>query len=51
MKRKLILLALCLLQYLPAGLCLAVAYEKSDSILCPILMHTVINAIGVYAMR
>ena len=45
------LLALCLLQYLPAGLCLAVAYEKSDSILCPILMHTVINAIGVYAMR
>ena len=45
------LLALCLLLYLPAGLCLAVAYEKSDSILCPILMHTVINAIGVYAMR
>lgn len=45
------LLALCLLQYIPAGICLAVAYEKSDSILCPILMHTVINAIGVAAMR
>lgn len=45
------LLALCLLQYIPAGICLALAYEKSDSILCPILMHTVINAIGVYSMR
>ena len=45
------LLALCMLQYVPAGLCLAWAYEKADSILCPLLMHTVINAIGVYAMR
>lgn len=45
------LLCLCLLQYVPAGLFLAWAYEKSDSILCPILMHTAINAIGIYAMR
>ena len=45
------LLALCMLQYVPAGLCLAWAYEKADTILCPILIHTAINAIGVYAMR
>ena len=45
------LLDLCLLQYIPAGICLALDYKKSDSILCPILMHTVINAIGVYSMR
>ena len=45
------LLCLCLLQYIPAGIFLAWAYEKSDSILCPILMHTVINAIGIFSMR
>lgn len=45
------LLALCLLQYVPAGLCLAWAYEKSDSIFCPILMHGIINAIGLLSMR
>lgn len=45
------LLALCLLQYVPAGLCLAWAYEMSDSIFCPILMHCVINAIGLFATR
>lgn len=45
------LLALCLLQYVPAGLCLAWAYETSDSILCPILMHSLINAIGIFTLR
>ena len=45
------LLCLCLLQYVPAGISLAWAYEKSDSILCPILMHTVLNAIGIFSMR
>ena len=45
------LLCLCLLQYIPAGIFLAWAYEKSDSILCPILMHIVINAIGIFSMR
>ena len=45
------LLALCFVQYLPAGLILAWSYEKSNTILTPILIHTVINALGIYAMR
>ncbi len=44
-------LLLCFLQYVPAGLCLGWAYARADSILCPVLMHTVINAIGIFAMR
>ena len=44
-------LILCLIQYIPAGLCLAWAYEKADSIFAPIVIHTAINAIGIYAMR
>lgn len=44
-------LALCYLQYLPAGICLAAAYEVSGSVLSPILIHTAVNAIGMAAMR
>ncbi len=44
-------LALCYVQYLPAGLALAWAYEKSDTIITPILMHMTINQLGVLAMR
>lgn len=44
-------LALCFIQYLPAGLILAWSYEKSNTIVTPILIHTVINAIGIYSMR
>ncbi len=44
-------LALCFLQYLPAGLCLNFAYASSGTILSPILIHTIINAIGIFAMR
>jgi len=44
-------LLLCLLQYLPASLCLAWAYAKADNIWAPILMHITINQIGVTAMR
>lgn len=44
-------LALCFAQYLPAGICLAWAYEKSDTIVAPMLMHIVINLIGITAMR
>ena len=44
-------LALCFIQYIPAGLCLAWAYTQSGNIFAPILMHTVINGIGVAAMR
>lgn len=44
-------LILSFVQYLPAGLFLAWSYEKSDSIFAPIVIHTAINAIGIYAMR
>lgn len=44
-------LLLCFVQYLPAGLCLGWAYAKSNSIWAPILMHMVINLIGMLAMR
>lgn len=44
-------LAVCLLQYVPAGLCLAWAYSKADSIWAPILMHMTINQIGILSMR
>ena len=45
------ILALCFLQYLPAGICLAWSYTRSGSILTPILIHTLVNAIGVAIMR
>lgn len=44
-------LLLCFLQYLPASLCLALAYALSDSIWAPITMHILINHIGILAMR
>lgn len=44
-------LAMCFLQYIPAGLCLGWAYGWSDTIWAPILMHTVINLIGIQMMR
>ena len=40
-------LVLAFLQYLPAGLTLSYAYRASGTILTPILMHTVINLIGI----
>lgn len=44
-------LLLCFLQYLPAGLCLAWSYTKADTIFAPILIHTAINAFGIYYLR
>ena len=44
-------LLLCCLQYIPAGLCLGWAYAKSDSIFTPIIMHTLINALGIFTLR
>ena len=44
-------LALCFAQYLPAGIALAWAYEKSYTILTPILIHIIINLIGFAALR
>ena len=44
-------LLLCLLEYIPAGICLAWAYARTDSIWTPILIHMAVNAIAVSAMR
>lgn len=38
---------LLLLQYLPAGLALGWAYEKADTILAPMVIHMIINAISM----
>lgn len=44
-------LALCFLQYIPAGALLALAYAAADNIFAPITMHILINAIGISSMR
>lgn len=44
-------LLLCLLQYVPAGLCFAWAYEKADTVWAPILMHMAINQISMSYLR
>lgn len=45
------ILALCFLQYVPAGLVLAWAYEGADTIAAPIAIHMLINALSVVLMR
>jgi len=40
-------LLLCFLQYLPAGYCLCWCYRQTGTIITPILMHTLVNAISV----
>lgn len=44
-------LTLCFLQYIPAGIWLAWSYAAADTIIAPILIHTIINAIGILTMR
>ena len=44
-------LGLCLLQYLPAGICLGWAYASTDSIWTPIITHMIINTLAVLTMR
>ena len=44
-------LLLAFIQYLPAGLVLGWAYEKGGTIFAPMVIHTVINAMGIWAMR
>lgn len=44
-------LALAFIQYVPAGLTLAWAYRRSGSIFAPMVMHAVINALGMFAQR
>ena len=41
-------LLLCFLQYLPAGYCLCWCYRQTGTIISPILMHTLVNATGIY---
>ena len=38
------------LQYLPASYCLAWCYRQTGTIITPILMHTLVNAVSVYAI-
>lgn len=44
-------LVLCFIQYLPAGLCLAWTYTKADNILAPVVVHAVVNAMAIGALR
>lgn len=41
-------LLLCFLQYLPAGYCLCWCYRQTGTILAPMLMHMMVNGVGVY---
>lgn len=42
---------LCFVQYIPAGVCLAGAYRLSGSLLSPILIHALVNFVGMLALR
>ena len=44
-------LLLAFIQYLPAGFVLGWAYEKSGTIFAPMVIHSAINAMGIWAMR
>ena len=44
-------LLMAFLQYLPAGLCLAWAYTKADTIFAPIVIHAIINAVTIGILR
>jgi len=46
-----LILLLCFVQYLPAGIILAWTYEKTDTMIAPILIHIAVNQIGMTAMR
>ena len=43
-----LVLFLCFLQYLPAGYCLCWCYRQTGTIICPILMHMVVNGISIF---
>ena len=44
-------LLMAVLQYLPAGLCLAWSYAKADTIFAPMLVHATINFITIRGLR
>ena len=43
-------LLLCFLQYLPAGFCLGWCYSQTGTIVTPIAMHALTNAMSVYEL-
>lgn len=43
-----LVLLLCFVQYLPAGYCLCWCYRQTGTILCPVLMHTIVNASSIF---
>ena len=44
-------LIIAFLQYLPAGLCLAWSYAKSDTVFSPIVIHALVNAWSIGLLR
>ena len=42
---------MAVLQYLPAGLCLAWSYAKADTIFAPIVIHAAVNAVSIGLLR
>lgn len=40
-------LCMAVLQYLPAGLCLAWTYTKADTIFAPMAVHALVNAVAI----
>ena len=44
-------LLMAVLQYLPAGLCLALCYARGNTILAPTIMHALINYITIRSLR
>lgn len=44
-------LVFAVLQYLPAGLCLAWAYQKAGTIFTPIVIHACINFLSIHRLR
>ncbi len=44
-------LALCFVQYIPAGACLAWACLRADNLMAPIVIHSAINLVGVLSRR
>lgn len=46
-----LLLALCAAQYILPGLCLCLLYTKTGTILAPMIMHMLFNAMGILLVR
>ena len=44
-------LLMAVLQYLPAGLCLAWSYARADNIFAPILIHAAVNYVTINGLR